>query len=67
MRVIITRNTVAAGKPVFVDEVHDLADAEARLLIRMDKATEAPAEAEAEVEAEDKATEAPAKPKGKGK
>lgn len=65
MRVIITRNTVAAGKPVFVDEVHDLADAEARLLIRMDKAAEAPAESE--VEAEDKPVEAPAKPKGKGK
>ena len=65
MRVIITRDTVAAGKPVFVDEVHNLADAEARLLIRMDKATEAPAEAE--VEAEDKPVEAHAKPKGKGK
>lgn len=65
MRVIITRDTVAADKPVFVDEVHDLADAEARLLIRMDKAVEASAEAEAGVE--DKAVEAPAKPKGKGK
>lgn len=65
MRVIITRDTVAAGKPVFVDEVHDLADAEARLLIRMDKATEASADAEAGVK--DKAVEAPAKPKGKGK
>lgn len=41
MIVTITRNTVAARNPVFVGDVLELDDAEARMLIRMGKAVEA--------------------------
>ncbi|HEU6436581.1 MAG TPA: hypothetical protein VE028_03955 [Nitratidesulfovibrio sp.] len=41
MIVTITRNTVAARTPVFVGDVLELDDAEARMLIRMGKAVEA--------------------------
>jgi hypothetical protein len=38
MRVKITRNTVADRRPVRVGEVHDLSDADARVLIQLGKA-----------------------------
>lgn len=41
MIVTITRNTVAARNPVFVGDVLELDDGEARMLIRMGKAVEA--------------------------
>lgn len=38
MKVTITRDTVAAKKPVFVGEIHDLDDTEARYLVQIGKA-----------------------------
>lgn len=44
MKIKITRNTVSGGVPVFVGDVIDLDDREARYLIALGKAMEAPAE-----------------------
>lgn len=63
MIVTITRNTVAARNPVFVGDVLELDDAEARMLIRMGKAVEAVAEepeADVPAEAEQAPADAPA-------
>jgi len=40
MKVKITRNTVAAKKAVFIGEVHDLSEYEARYLVQSGKAEE---------------------------
>ena len=42
MRIIITRDTVADGRPVFVDETVDVKPETAQLLIQMGKARIAP-------------------------
>ena len=63
MIVTITRNTVAARTPVFVGDVLELDDAEARMLIRMGKAVEAgeeEPEADVPAEAEQAQDDAPA-------
>lgn len=63
MIVTITRNTVAARNPVFVGDVLELDDAEARMLIRMGKAVEAVEDAPKEAvtaEAEHAQADAPA-------
>lgn len=58
MKILATRNVIAAGEALEVGKVYDLAAEVAGVLIRMGKATEAPAE-----EAKPKATR---KPKAEG-
>jgi hypothetical protein len=45
MRVLILRDTVANGAPVFAGQVYDLPDADAAMLLRLRKAEHAPADA----------------------
>jgi hypothetical protein len=45
MKVLATRNVIAAGEALEEGKVYDLAEEIAGILIRMGKATEAPAEA----------------------
>lgn len=45
MKVLATRNVIAAGEALEAGKVYDLAAETAEVLIRMGKATQAPAEA----------------------
>ncbi len=44
MKILATRNVIAAGEALEAGKVYDLAEDVAGVLIRMGKATEAPAE-----------------------
>lgn len=54
MKILATRNVIAAGEPLEAGKVYDLVDDVAGVLIRMGKAIEAPAE-----QAKPKATRKP--------
>lgn len=45
MKILATRNVIAAGEALEAGKVYDLSEEVAGILIRMGKATEAPAEA----------------------